>query len=247
MQINCYGRIIYQIKSYYHGLWPFGKVYFKLWLKPYFDNFDIITIEKSDNGVELTCNDDEYQRNNNGIIKAVNHFFTLNNELKQNIDISLQKNGPPYSGLEYSSSHAVNTFILLHRFYKVNMNDEDLYAFASLISYEASIFVKNEPIIVNTHNFRFKRPHPNFLPEKYEVILTKVVVDEKLVVEKYLNNCNYYRKQNNINHANIYRNTVEMACYDSYDGLHKQYNELLKKGYVDVLLVGFGEAFLCWK
>ena len=124
MQINSYGKIDLKLKV--------TKNYFNKKFKttslsiPFFDNYDIISVNKKINKEDKTFFEDSNKLDllNNSIIETREYFFKENNylNLDKDIRINLKKNIPIGSGLGMRISNAISTYKLLHNYYNIPIN-----------------------------------------------------------------------------------------------------------------------------
>ena len=248
MKINSYGKIDLKLKV--------TKNYFNTNFKtsslsvPFFDNYDILSIDKKIDENEPLFIDDsnKLDRINNSIIETKEYFFKENKylNLDKNIKINLKKNIPIGSGLGMRISNAISTYKLLYNYYNIPINSLNFKKFANNYGIFGSFFIYLKPVqISNKGELKFLDKNVFDLKNKIKLITNSdIIIDKEKVLKQYKKHYKYYKK-NTKNHANFYNN-YELACYDVYPELYKRFLNL-KKEYKYIIILNIGSSFICIK
>ncbi len=248
MKTKVYGRIIYktEVKNHFFSQKTFDKYY----LIPYdhfYDELEIIKL-KEGQGFYFQCTDPDYDHHDNVIIQASQNFFTIYPDLARDVKIIYHKKASLKYDLGLELSAAITCLKSLYQVYEMELNEDEIYSFSVALSSGASFFVGQKPLILRSDRSRLYRMPKRALPRfSYNIIPVEgIKISEDQVKLRFNHNAHYYQ-QNSIPHFNDQLvNDYELAIYDVYPELLEQYSRLTKK-YLDVMVTGFGDAFIAMK
>ncbi len=215
------------------------------------DLYDIITIKKKNNGINVICDKDIPTDAGNSAYKAAQFLMCEHTEI-EGVEITIKKNIPSMAGLGGGSSDAAATLLGMNVLFNLGEHEDKLSSIASKIGADVPFFLSSGACRVQGIGEIIKPININY-PLNFVLIKPKSSLSTPEVYKKHDEQNAFYQGNSSklieylagndlVNISSHLHNDMQNSAISLCHKIQDEINFLLKNGALNAIMTGSGSC-----